>query len=152
MGNRRREVASVPHIRAHIVVAGEVGGLFSGKGAVDDGGHLRTGQQARTIDPGRSRRSAGRCPRRGADRLPTSRSGNPKNRPPKRQMRSPAEASRPPEALLMSVSCSRCILLCFCRCWLLAAKCTGEKNPVPAGMDCDHVFSYRTLTHMQQLK
>ena len=50
-GNRRREVAYVPHIRAHIVVVGEVGGLFSGKGAVDDGGHLRTGQQARTIDP-----------------------------------------------------------------------------------------------------
>ena len=50
-GNRRREVASVPRIRAHIVVAGEVGGLFRGKGAVDDGGHLCTGQQARTIDP-----------------------------------------------------------------------------------------------------
>ena len=50
-GNRCGEVASVPRIRAHIVVTGEVGGLFRGKGAVDDGGHLRTGQQARTVNP-----------------------------------------------------------------------------------------------------
>ena len=50
-GNRCGEVASVPRIRAHIVVAGEVGGLFRGKGAVDDGGHLRAGQQARTVNP-----------------------------------------------------------------------------------------------------
>ena len=49
--DRDRHIIVVPCVRPDIGKSGEVGGFVRAEGAVDDGGHLRTGQQARTIDP-----------------------------------------------------------------------------------------------------